>query len=192
MTEPNGQFHLYGPSGDLIAHGSMSALTERVLDSKARNDAISLLEDAAKAVGLLEQQQDYEQQLRQREVRAFCDGVAAIGRRLDALEATRAARARHAAADEARRIQEKLDALPDPDDPSAPAHLTPPANCMRWRRPPPGPATRARYPMNSCARRRPRLAPTQWSIRPSSRTAPARRRRSRSVSTPMIRRTTWQ
>jgi hypothetical protein len=125
MTDNDGQFKLYGPIGDLIARGSMSALTERVLDSRARAHAISLLEDAAKAVGLLEAQQDHEQQLRQRQVRAFVDGVAAIGRRLDAVEQRHAERARQAAADEARAIQQQIDSWPDPDSADPFPHHSP-------------------------------------------------------------------
>jgi hypothetical protein len=117
-TDPR-EFKLLDPDNNIIMRGSLSAVTECIVDSRARADAISLLEDAAKAVGLLEQQQQHEAQLREREVRAFCDGIAALARRLDALEQRRAEHARQAAEDEARAIQQKLDAMPDPDDPNA-------------------------------------------------------------------------
>jgi hypothetical protein len=84
-----------------------------------------LLEDAAKAAGLLEQQQDHERQLHRRQVRAFIDGVAAIGRRLDAIEQRHAERDRQAAADEARRLQQQIASWPDPDSTDAPALYEP-------------------------------------------------------------------
>ena|SRR6516162_2238957 len=50
----DGLFTLRAPDGSTIARGSLSSLTERVLDSVARKDAEQLLRDAAMAVGQLE------------------------------------------------------------------------------------------------------------------------------------------
>jgi hypothetical protein len=117
MTDTR-QFKLYGPNGELLMSGSRSAVTEPILDSVARADAYSLKIDAIKARSLMKQQKVAADQLRQRQFHAFCDSVTTLGRRLDTLEQQRAKRARREAEDEARRIQAKLDALPDPDDPS--------------------------------------------------------------------------
>ena len=38
-------FKLYGPSGDVIMTGSMSAIMERLPDTHARNDALSTMLD---------------------------------------------------------------------------------------------------------------------------------------------------
>jgi hypothetical protein len=111
------QFKLYGPNGELIMHGSMAACTEPILGSVARADAYSLKIDAIKARSLINQQKVAADQLRQRQTRAFCDSVVTLGHRMDTLEQRRAERARREAEDEERRIQAKLDALPDPDDP---------------------------------------------------------------------------
>jgi hypothetical protein len=120
MTDPDPHgFRLLDPYGNVIAHGSATEALAPLPDSSVRADAISLLHDAAKAIGLIEAQQEHAAQLRQREISTFCDGVASLGRRLDALEQQHASRARQAAADEAHRIQAAIDALPDPDDPAA-------------------------------------------------------------------------
>ena len=121
--DPNQQFKLYGPDGKIIATGSMSAVTEHILDSKARADAVSLLHDAAYAVGLLERQQIEKQQLDEQKVRALCDAAARLAIRLDAFEQNRIAWQRRDAEEEAARIQQYLDGLPDPNspDPFAPS-----------------------------------------------------------------------
>jgi hypothetical protein len=119
----SGQFKLFAPDGRLIGSGSMSAVTEHILDSKIRADAVELLHDAAKALGLIEQQREEEQELRERQVHAFCDGVARLARRLDILEAQREEQMRADEEAEERRIEQFLDELPDPDspDPFAPS-----------------------------------------------------------------------
>jgi hypothetical protein len=59
------------------------------------------------------------------QVAAFCDSIDTLARRLDSLAARRkerrAAKARKDAEEEAKRVQEMLDALPDPDNPDGEA-----------------------------------------------------------------------
>jgi hypothetical protein len=117
-TDLDQQFKLFGPDGRLIGSGSMSAVTEHILDSQSRADAISLLHDAAQAVGLLERQQEEAEELRERQIHAFCDGVARLTRRLDVLEAQREEQMRQDAEEEERRVEAFLDGLPDPDSPA--------------------------------------------------------------------------
>jgi hypothetical protein len=114
------QFTLTAADGSIIAHGSMSALTERIVDSVARADATSLLVDAAKALGQIESIQQREQEARIADIRRLCDDVTRFGQRLDAFEARRKEKARLDAEEEQREIQRALDALPDPDDPDDP------------------------------------------------------------------------
>jgi hypothetical protein len=116
MPDNDGQFKLYDPFGNVIMHGSMSAVTECIVDSQARADVAAEMAEAAETIGLLEHKED---QFRARQVRSLSDGLATLGHRLDAVEQRHAERIRQAAADEARRIQAQLDALPDPDDPDA-------------------------------------------------------------------------
>jgi hypothetical protein len=99
----DGQFTLRNPSGEIIARGSMSALLERVNQSKPRMNAEAAIQAAAKAVqrerddkvradALDRRETEIEARERQADaaaMRSFCDGVAAIGKRLDALEEVR-------------------------------------------------------------------------------------------------------
>jgi hypothetical protein len=113
------QFTLTAPDGTVIAQGSMSALTERVLDSKSRKEAEELLRDAAVAIGQLEQLEEREQSARVGDIRRLCAAADELGKRLDAYEAKRKEQARRDAEEEAKQIQSMLDSLPDPDDPHA-------------------------------------------------------------------------
>ena len=136
---PDQQFKLYGPDGRIIASGSMSAVTERILDSKARSDSLSLLNDAAYALGLIEKQElaarrlDSErEQLTEQKVRMLCDSAARLAIRFDNYEQRRIARNRRDAEEEQQQIQARLAALPDPDEPdpfspSGELHDLPPA-----------------------------------------------------------------
>ena len=100
-----------------IAVGSMSAVMEHVVDSSVRNDARRLLKDAASALGVLEQVQEREDAFRERQVRAFCDSVAKLSRRLDAMEAARKEQARKDDRAQRRAMRDYLDSLPDPENP---------------------------------------------------------------------------
>jgi hypothetical protein len=113
------------PPAGSIFHGSMSAVMEHVVDSQTRNDSQQLLRDAASALGVLEEVEAKEDALRERQVRAFCDSVATLSRRLDALEARRRAQARRDAEAEAKAIADYIDSLPDPDDPNQGGELSP-------------------------------------------------------------------
>jgi hypothetical protein len=116
--DPDQQFKLFDHTGKVIASGSMSAVTEPILDSKSRAAAHQLLRDAAQAQDLIEQQQEQAEELRARQVSAFCDGINRLTKRLDALEAQREAAQVKADEEEAERIRKEMDFWPDPDDPA--------------------------------------------------------------------------
>jgi hypothetical protein len=111
-------FTLTGPDGETIARGSMSAVTEPILDSVPRSDAADLLIDAARACGLIESIAEREDAVRAAQAQQLFDGIANIERRMDAFVERRAEIARQDAEREQREIQKMLDALPDPDDPT--------------------------------------------------------------------------
>jgi hypothetical protein len=110
-------FRLLDPQGVEIAKGSMSAVSELILDSKSRKAAEALLCDAAAAVGrlesinaradaVIEREREVvarEQALLDAAVRRFCDGVLGLEHRLDRFER--------------QQIEAELAALPDPDSP---------------------------------------------------------------------------
>jgi hypothetical protein len=105
------------PPADAIAHGTLSAVTERVLSSRARSDALDLLARADEAA-------EHEREREQREQQLITDGLRALhyrlddfGRRLDAIEQSRDARHKLDAASEA---TAQMLALPK-DAPEAPA-----------------------------------------------------------------------
>jgi hypothetical protein len=102
MTD-DGHFRLTDPQGNIIARGSMSALLERVNQSVPRLRAEEAIVAAAKAMAR-EQRLDAradavaarEEAVGERErqadaaaVKSFCNDVAALARRLDALMAER-------------------------------------------------------------------------------------------------------
>ena len=115
--DPDQMFKLLDHTGKIIASGSMSAVTEPILDSKSRAEAIALRDAAATALDLIAQQQEQAEELRARQVSAFCDGVARLTRRLDQMEQQREEKMRADVEEEARRVQAELDQMPDPDDP---------------------------------------------------------------------------
>ena len=98
---------------------------EHVVDSRARNDANQLLKDAAAALGVLDQIEEREQSLQERQIRAFCDAVSRLSRRLDAYEAKRRAQARRDEEAERQAIRDYLDSLPDPESPNPGGELSP-------------------------------------------------------------------
>jgi hypothetical protein len=118
MTDPAQTFKLYGPTGDIIMTGSMSAIMERIPDSVARNAALEdMLKIAADAVGAEERQAE----ARACAIRTLSDGVARLATRLDSFEKELAISMEREEAEQHRRdqqeVQSYLDALPDPDEP---------------------------------------------------------------------------
>ena len=108
-----------GPApASAIVTGSLSAVMEMLPDTVARVDAVT---KAARAVIDAVEAKEQKDAAVASVTRMVADTVAHLSARLNALQARRAAAD---AAAEARRIQDALDALPDPDDPDgrAPVH----------------------------------------------------------------------
>ena len=89
-----------------IMVGSQSAVMEHVIDSNARNDAVKLVKDAAKALGTIESIEEREQSVTEREdsVRSqlmhdFIGQLDALAQRIDSLEVEQAEQAKLAAYD---------------------------------------------------------------------------------------------
>jgi hypothetical protein len=110
-----------GPLRDaLLQHADIvaphSAITERILGSKARADAeafIQQVHDAVEQAKELEREEAARQtKVRDYAIHTICDGIAKMTHRLDALEGQRAEDAIRARRAER---QKMLDALPDPD-----------------------------------------------------------------------------
>ena len=109
--------HGPAPADAIMVGGPLSAIMENIPDTIARRDSIRSLQAARLDAAAITQAQKATRAL---QVRAFCDSVNAIGKRMDALETRRATRLRQYASARAeaeqREIQQMLDALPDPDD----------------------------------------------------------------------------
>jgi hypothetical protein len=110
-----------GPApADAIIIGSMSAVMEYIPQSVARNDAHEELERARFAA---DQIASLQSKTRAVQASMLADSVNHLSARLDALVARRADEARERAKAEeeaeAQRIQDELNALPDPDDPTS-------------------------------------------------------------------------
>ena len=98
---------------------SHSAVMERILDSKARRNALSIINDAEHAKGQLQTIRERERALRVAED-AFRADVAAFDQDiLQQLLDRIAALETQLTAIEAARTQQKLDSLPDIDDPAS-------------------------------------------------------------------------
>ena len=111
-------FTLRGPDGDLIARGSMSAVSEHVLGSKARAEAEALVARADAAAAEEREREQRTQELFADGIRSIADNITKLSRRLDAIERSRDARQELDAASEA---TAQLLALPkDAPDPDAP------------------------------------------------------------------------
>jgi hypothetical protein len=111
------------PPTNTIMHGSMSAIMERVADSKARTEAEKVIARAGQAAAELEQQQQREQQIIADGVRKFADGILELTHRVDQLEQERETRR---ALDAATEVTQQMLAIPkDAPDPEAPADETP-------------------------------------------------------------------
>jgi hypothetical protein len=131
MSDPDDQFALVplpppGPERDTLTArammvGDMSAVTEPILSSRAREETEALLEAAADAIAeehrLARQREREEARAYADAVQKLCEGAAKMAHRLDALEKKRRADAREARRQERKGIE---DGLPDPDEPDAP------------------------------------------------------------------------
>jgi hypothetical protein len=129
-AEPNARFAIVPvsdkPPADAIMHGSMSAIMERVADSKARAEAEAVIARAEQAAAELAQQNEREQQIIADSMRKFVDGITDLTRRVDELEQSRETRrALDAATAVTRELLELPEGVPDPDAPDddAPAHV---------------------------------------------------------------------
>jgi hypothetical protein len=111
------------PPANAIMHGSMSAVMERIADSKARTEATALIRRAADAAAELKQQQEREQAAIDDGVRKIADGILKLTHRIDQLEQERETRRALDAATEVTR--EMLTIPKDAPDPEAPADETP-------------------------------------------------------------------
>ena len=106
MTDPSTLAIIPVPYGspspaNAIAHGPMAAVMAHVLGSKARAEALDLVQRAEQAAEEERERAQREQQIFSEGVQAIADGIAALSRRLDAIEQSRIARHKLDAASEA-------------------------------------------------------------------------------------------
>src|SRR6516225_8725272 len=80
------------PPANAIMHGSMSAVMERIADSKARSEAEAVIARAEQAAAELELEQQREQQIIADGLHKFIDGITDLTRRVDELEQSRETR----------------------------------------------------------------------------------------------------
>jgi hypothetical protein len=111
----------HGPAPkEAIVVGPMSTVMEYIPQSVARADAMAELERARFTA---DQIKSIQSKTRGVQVAMLTDSVSHLSRRIDAFLTRKQNQARLDAAreaeEEAKRIQAKLDALPDPDDPDA-------------------------------------------------------------------------
>jgi hypothetical protein len=109
-------FKLLAPDGSIIMTGSLSAVTEPILSSKAREATIQLLNDTAVAIEneeyLTRRRERAEAKARDDTIQRLCDGISRMAHRLDSLETERRERARQ----DRRRQRADIEAsLPDPE-----------------------------------------------------------------------------
>jgi len=110
------------PPQNAIAHGSMSAVMERIADSKARSEAEKVIARAEQAAAELEQQQQREQQVIADAVGKFAAGISDLTRRVDQLEQERETRR---ALDAATEVTQQMLTIPkDAPDSEAPGDDT--------------------------------------------------------------------
>jgi hypothetical protein len=111
------------PPSNAIMHGSMSAVMERIADSKARSEAEATIARAEQAAAELEQQQQREQQIIADGVRKFADGILELTHRVDQLEQERETRrALDAATEVTRELLELPEGALDPEAPGDDLH----------------------------------------------------------------------
>jgi hypothetical protein len=102
---------------DAIVIGDFKEVMEYIPQSVARTEAEERLANTEKHVLKREEQiKEREQSVQIAGIRNFCDSVAGLSRRLDALEARRKEQAMRDAAEEQAAIKRMFDAHPDPDD----------------------------------------------------------------------------
>jgi hypothetical protein len=134
MSKPADQFALVPlpPRGqerdamtaNAIMVGDMSACTEPLLSSLAREATEQLLNDTAASIdlekSLVAKRQRAEQRARADAIQMLCNGISRMAKRLEALERTRRADAREAR----RKARADIEAsLPDPDEPGTRAEI---------------------------------------------------------------------
>src|SRR5262249_2270412 len=94
------------PPTNAIAHGSLNAVMEHVIDSQVRSDAEDLLAAAAQPVGSLETTQSQHNQILARSIQALNDTIEHLTWRIDAFEEQENARLKADAEAKARRDAE--------------------------------------------------------------------------------------
>ena len=113
MTEPTSAFAIIPltgkPPDNAIVHGSLNAVTQCVLGSKARFEAELLIARADAAAEEEREREQQEQQVMAEGIRAIADGIAELSRRLDEIERSQITRHKLDAASEA---TAKMQALP--------------------------------------------------------------------------------
>jgi hypothetical protein len=97
-----------------FAHGSRSMIMERVLDSKARQEALDLVASAEAAREQMRQQVEAEKQQFADTIQKLCDGIGKMARRVDVLGQSKTLRA------SVDRDYEAAKALALPDEAEAP------------------------------------------------------------------------
>jgi hypothetical protein len=90
--EPRKHFKLMAPDGEVIMQGSLAAVMQCVLDSKARKQALDLVARADAAAEQEREREQHEQTMIAEAVYAFADSINRLSRRLDAIEQSRAVR----------------------------------------------------------------------------------------------------
>jgi hypothetical protein len=98
------------PPTNAIAHGSLDAVMEHIVDSQVRSDAEDLLAAAAQAIGSLENTQVQSNQTFARGIQMLNDMMDHMSRRLDSLVSRRADKA-HRDEREEREAQQKADRI---------------------------------------------------------------------------------
>jgi hypothetical protein len=128
MTDPAPSFAIIPvpdgkPPVNAIAHGSMFAVMERLLDSKSRTAALDLVARAEQAVEQEREREQRDQAIVTNGIGALADAITRLSRRLDGIERSQVARHQLDAASEA---TARMLALPkDAPDPDAPADYVP-------------------------------------------------------------------
>ncbi len=114
------------PPADALVVGPMDTVMQLLPDTLARNDSIRELQAARLDAAHITAMQKASRTI---QATSLCDSIDTMIRRLDALETRRLENARRKAKadaeEEAQRVQEYLDGLPDPDEPNDPAIYPP-------------------------------------------------------------------
>jgi hypothetical protein len=121
MTDPNEMFSIVlGPRPEALVIGPKSEVMEYIGGSVARNEKEAKLAQAERDAKETER---FHDEVMAHAAQILTDGMARLNERIDQYEARRQARAdqqkRDAEAAEIARIEAMINALPDPDDPTA-------------------------------------------------------------------------